>query len=974
MQFPARVINQLLVLALLAGALSLVAPSRPATATEKGASETLPSISVTKGVLESRINEIETATDVQAEVKARLVALYRQALSKLEEVSANTARANAFEESTRTAPLETQRIRDEIAAIGRRDPTETLELGVDAPLERIERQLEKEQVDLAAVTARSSDFERRLNYQQNRPASISQRLAEAKQQQEEIVARLGAQSAAGEGPVLSQARRWVLETGYAALSTEIRMLDQELLSQRMRLGLLEAQRDQEVANAEWIGARIKLLGELVNRKRQLAAEEARREAEEAQRKALGALPVIVDLTRQNAEITEELHAMAVRLETLDRERAQAEQLAARIAVGFKDAASTLEAGGLTEGLGQVLIRQRSLLPDFKIYSRKASARKQEIAEVGVRRLRHGAEARQLADIKQAVNELVAKLDVENTPLLRGQLAELLAKRSALLEKALQDDEFYLSRLRDLDAAEARLLEVTGAYVDFLDEHLFWLRTSNPTRLEDVRRLPEDVRKLFSPAIWLDMGRLFRDQVTESPSFVLVLLLVFGLLWKRRALIAAIREIGERVGKPSADRFSYTLRTVVLSLLAAAPAPLLLAGVGWQLLMADQGGDRSDAVGSALLRLSVHFYCLRALFMACIPGGLADVHFCWPAAVTRLLRVELRRLTWIYVPAALIVMLAIALHPTETSHVVARLSYLVFAAALARFLYRVFHPQKGVLAHLRTGHERGMLFLGYPLWFPLLLLVPVVTVVSALGGYVYSASTEINLFLHTLGTVVGLLLLHALALRWLLLTRRRLAYAAALERRRAALAARRSGEEESGDEGMGALYEEPEVDLAALSEASRQLLKVTIIAAALVALYLIWSPLLPALRIFDDITLWHQTVTVDGEDTRLPITVGDLGLAALYAIGSMVLVKRLPAVLEIILLHRFEMSSGSRYTVTTISSYAIIAVGLLLVLNTLGAQWSQLQWLVAALSVGIGFGLQEIVANFISGLILLFERP
>jgi potassium efflux system protein len=45
-----------------------------------------------------------------------------------------------------------------------------------------------------------------------------------------------------------------------------------------------------------------------------------------------------------------------------------------------------------------------------------------------------------------------------------------------------------------------------------------------------------------------------------------------------------------------------------------------------------------------------------------------------------------------------------------------------------------------------------------------------------------------------------------------------------------------------------------------------------------------------------------------------------------------------------------------------------------VFTTFGFSWSQVQWLVAALGVGIGFGLQEIVANFISGLIILLERP
>ena len=69
-----------------------------------------------------------------------------------------------------------------------------------------------------------------------------------------------------------------------------------------------------------------------------------------------------------------------------------------------------------------------------------------------------------------------------------------------------------------------------------------------------------------------------------------------------------------------------------------------------------------------------------------------------------------------------------------------------------------------------------------------------------------------------------------------------------------------------------------------------------------------------------------------------------------------------------------MSPGGRYTAITLSRYFIAGGGALLVISMLGGSWGQVQWLIAALGVGIGFGLQEIVANFISGLIILFERP
>ena len=85
-------------------------------------------------------------------------------------------------------------------------------------------------------------------------------------------------------------------------------------------------------------------------------------------------------------------------------------------------------------------------------------------------------------------------------------------------------------------------------------------------------------------------------------------------------------------------------------------------------------------------------------------------------------------------------------------------------------------------------------------------------------------------------------------------------------------------------------------------------------------------------------------------------------------------RRLPALLEIVLLARLNISAGSRYAITSLTQYTIVATGVVLVFNLLGGNWSEIQWLIAALGVGIGFGLQEIVANFICGLILLFERP
>lgn len=74
------------------------------------------------------------------------------------------------------------------------------------------------------------------------------------------------------------------------------------------------------------------------------------------------------------------------------------------------------------------------------------------------------------------------------------------------------------------------------------------------------------------------------------------------------------------------------------------------------------------------------------------------------------------------------------------------------------------------------------------------------------------------------------------------------------------------------------------------------------------------------------------------------------------------------------LPKTTMDVGMRVSLITLFSNIGYVLVILLTLSIMGLQWNKLAWIVSALSVGIGFGLQEIVKNFISGLILLTERP
>ncbi len=112
--------------------------------------------------------------------------------------------------------------------------------------------------------------------------------------------------------------------------------------------------------------------------------------------------------------------------------------------------------------------------------------------------------------------------------------------------------------------------------------------------------------------------------------------------------------------------------------------------------------------------------------------------------------------------------------------------------------------------------------------------------------------------------------------------------------------------------------------------------------------------------------------IDG--SQVWVTAWDVSFSLGVLLATIWFLRHLPGIYELAVFPRFNLDRGLRYAIVTMSRYGLFFLGALISLRALRIDFSSLGWLVAAMGVGLGFGLQEIVSNFVSGIILLVERP
>jgi potassium efflux system protein len=557
-----------------------------------------------------------------------------------------------------------------------------------------------------------------------------------------------------------------------------------------------------------------------------------------------------------------------------------------------------------------------------------------------------------------------------------KIQELVANRLDIIHKLQSVYNRIFRLIQDIEFTEQKLVNTAEDFGELLDRHLLWIRSSKPVRIGDIQKLQVSLGWFFEPASWnqlfLDMGRSFRQKTAVWTIGLLVgLFLIVGRRWARGKL----KSIAECVEQQVEDSFLLTMKALGLTVLLAAIWPFLLAFPAIQLMSLRTAAPFSTGIAGGLIQATSILIFLVLFYNICRQRGLAQTHFQWPESARRTLK---HNMGWL-IPIATVASFFLGAMETvpefEYSDALAKLALTIQALSFSTFAARIFRFRGGITSVLMEKHPQSWLCRLRYVWYPLAILVPLFVLCLAAIGYYYSAIEIRNLARNTIALFLALMVFNDLVLRMLMLARRRIALKKTIVNQELHHEST-PGTEATSDPGGAdrSLMMETVVEMSQIDEQTRKLLKLVLFILALAGIWAIWEPVFPAFGILQDIQFWSYSTVVDGVTKMVPITLANISLAVIVAITTIIASRNLPGLLEVILLNRLPMDPGARYAYSTVCRYAITAIGIIVVFNTIGIKWANLQWLVAALGVGIGFGLQEIVANFICGLIVLFERP
>ena len=767
-------------------------------------------------------------------------------------------------------------------------------------------------------------------------------------------ARLGIQAQL----VRLAADREVLLATQARIETELK-LNLPSLRREWQQKLVAAQQDE-----------LRLLSEEAERRRQVESERQLKEAREANLAALSSSK-LRELARRREELAQENQELVKsEIPRYEEKLARASSLNERISLERKKIEERIRRFGATGTVGRDLLYFRNRFPqpdDLRDRMKEIDGRLSEIRQL---QLDYSDEQQQVRDLKARDAELLKPADLK---VIDGHLTLL---------STLADNSLRLSTLlSDLDSESRRTLKEMATWAEYESEHALWFRSHLALRPSDLKQLSPQAAaasERLVNSIKAAIGQ--RAGIYTGLAAVTFVMFVILLVIQRKAR-AVLHEVAEDARRSTCESMAPTIRAVLMTIVDASEWPIFCVVLGNLCLL---GGARG--AGTALVNLAGVMLWMNFLRLAVRVDGLAEAHFQLHESVCRRLNRWSTFLAVLTLPGLFCLMFVRL--TGRGDDILERFLFVTLMLAICAVAIRLLFPRRNAIVSSICGVSDFVRRLRW-LWTTVPIALPLVLAGLSIAGFHYTGfqlAVRGGIMIVLLSVVA---LFYQLLMRWLQVsathTRLQFARERAEELRKQMEAKGESKEPSSKAAGISTPdTDESEIELFGVQ--ARSMVRSAALLTAVACVWAIWADVLPALKLLDREPLWYVTedtvveAEVDGElstvreTVRRPITVGNLLFGVFALTLTIIGVRQLPGLLEVILHSQSAIEAGVRYAICTVTRYLVLIVGTLFVCHSIGLHWGQVQWLAAGLSVGLGFGLQEVFANFISGLIMLVERP
>ncbi len=526
---------------------------------------------------------------------------------------------------------------------------------------------------------------------------------------------------------------------------------------------------------------------------------------------------------------------------------------------------------------------------------------------------------------------------------------------------------YLERLTTLDELDS-----------FIRSKVLWIRDGKPLGPEALAPLDPESKRLLTWARSLgdpDVRSALAAEVLSLRGLlvgvVFVALLPFALFWVRQRLRRFVITRNDKTLDRGRASIGSRLLAVGVGILSAAIVP------GYILLLTQfvRASELPNGLAPLLALTLGHlawtlfaFFLVRSFFAG---RSITHVQFDFSREAGHSLYASARII--LLGTAVWLLLYRVLKAPPFEFEALPRIAYTLFLVTTAFAMFRLFRPDSAFVHQgLTSGHLKTLRRYRGAASALISLLVLAVVVLDIAGFRYGAASLARSLILTLLASVVLLIGYGALATIV----------------RTVAARKRENGIEDAPTEGV-ALAEDGESlqpastdpakddEPTAAERAARvelqilRFLRVVFVVLAVVLIARFWGIDQRALGTFDQMVVYTITGVGDAEDY---VTVADFIRFAFIVIGTVWVLRSLPGIYEFALFPRLKVDAGIKYAILTISRYGLFAAGVIMGLSAIHLDLGRLGWLMAAMGVGLGFGLQEIVSNFVSGIILLIERP